>query len=240
MLNAGYGPQLVVRDLNIAVSAGEIVALLGPNGAGKTTTLLALSGDLPLKGGVVYLDGQPTKAPLHKRAKLGMGFVTEEKSVIMGLSLLDNLKIACDPLEALAIFPELKARLHIRGGNLSGGEQQMLTLARALSRRPRVLLIDELSLGLAPIVVERLLEAVRDAARAGCGVILVEQHIRQALRVADRAYVMRRGRVELSGTADEMASRLDEIEETYLTGGVEKGPVPPAPDVVGRNGTPTK
>jgi branched-chain amino acid transport system ATP-binding protein len=171
--------------------------------------------------GEVVFDGKPTKAPLHRRARGGLGFVTEERSVFMGLSTTDNLRAGrVDAKEALELFPELGSRLGVRGGLLSGGEQQMLTLARALARKPRLLLADELSLGLAPLVVRRLLEAVRDAARRGCGVLLVEQHVRQALEYADRAYVMRRGRIELAGTAEELRSRLHEIEETYLTNAV--------------------
>jgi branched-chain amino acid transport system ATP-binding protein len=146
-------------------------------------------------------------------------FVTEEKSVFMGLSTRDNLRVAGADLDAaMTLFPELERRLDVTGGLLSGGEQQMLSLARALCREPRVLLADELSMGLAPLVVKRLLQAVRDAAVSrGTAVLLVEQHVRQALRYADRAYVLRRGRVALSGTAAELAGRISEIEDSYLT-----------------------
>jgi branched-chain amino acid transport system ATP-binding protein len=216
---AGYGPQPVIHDVDIDVRPGEVVALLGANGAGKTTTLLTLAGELPLMRGEVRIDGTATKAPLYKRARNGLTFVTEEKSVFMGLTTRDNLRVAgVDLGEALTLFPELERRLHVRGGLLSGGEQQMLTLARALAREPRVLLADELSMGLAPLVVKRLLEAVRAAAdRRGTAVLLVEQHVRKALRYADRAYVMRRGRIELSGTATDLNSRIDEIEDHYLS-----------------------
>ena len=219
MMSAGYGAQPVVHELQLDVKPGEVVALLGPNGAGKTTTLLALAGELPLLAGSVAIDGRVTSAPLHKRAQRGLVFVTEEKSVFMDLTARDNLKVArVDLADALALFPELERRLDVRGGLLSGGEQQMLALARGLCRRPRVLLADELSLGLAPMVVTRLLEAVRDAADIfGSAVLLVEQHVRQALRYADRAYVMRRGRIDLSGTTTELRGRLSEIENSYLT-----------------------
>jgi branched-chain amino acid transport system ATP-binding protein len=219
-VTTGYGPQPVIHDIDLEVACGEVVALLGPNGAGKTTTLLALSGELPLHSGEVLIDGTVTTAPLHVRAKAGMTYVTEEKSVFMGLSARDNLRVAgVDIADALALFPQLEARLDIRGGLLSGGEQQMLTLARALSRRPRILLADELSMGLAPLIVRRLLDAVREAANEqGTGVLLVEQHVRKALQYADRVYVMRRGRIELTGTAAEMRGRIDEIEATYLAG----------------------
>jgi branched-chain amino acid transport system ATP-binding protein len=216
---AGYGPQPVIHDVDISVRRGEVVALLGANGAGKTTTLLTLAGELPLLRGEVAIEGIVTKAPLYKRARKGLTFVTEEKSVFMGLSTRDNLRVAgVDLDEALTLFPELERRLHIRGGLLSGGEQQMLTLARALSRKPRVLLADELSMGLAPLIVKRLLEAVRAAAdERGTAVLLVEQHVRKALKYADRAYVMRRGRIELSGSANELRARINEIEDQYLS-----------------------
>lgn len=220
-LAAGYGAQPVVHDVEIEVHPGEVVTLLGPNGAGKTTTLLALAGELPPLAGHVELDGAPTRTPLHRRARNGLTFVTEEKSVFMGLSTRDNLRVGGVRVQdALALFPELERRLDVRGGLLSGGEQQMLTLARALARRPRLLLADELSMGLAPLIVQRLLEAVRAAAdEQGTAVLLVEQHVRKALRYADRVYVMRRGRIELSGTAAEMATRIDEIEDQYLSAG---------------------
>jgi branched-chain amino acid transport system ATP-binding protein len=224
-LSAGYGSQAVIHDLDIEVHAGEVVALLGANGAGKTTTLLALSGELPTLAGEVLIDGHATRSPLHKRARNGLTFVTEERSVFKGLSARDNLrvaKVATD--DALALFPELQRRLDVRGGLLSGGEQQMLTLGRALARKPRLLLADELSMGLAPLVVKRLLEAVRSAANdRGTAVLLVEQHVRKALGYADRVYVMRRGRIELSGTADEVRGRIAQIEEQYLSSNVTTG-----------------
>jgi branched-chain amino acid transport system ATP-binding protein len=217
-VSAGYGPQPVIHELDLVVCPGEVVGLLGANGAGKTTTLLTLAGELPLLHGEVLLDGTPTSAPLFRRARQGLTFVTEEKSVFMGLSTRDNLRVAdVDVEEALDLFPELARRISVRAGLLSGGEQQMLTLARALTRRPRVLLADELSMGLAPIVVKRLLEAVVDAAkRQGTAILLVEQHARKALEYSDRAYVMRRGRIELSGTAGELLGQIGEIEDRYL------------------------
>ena len=218
-ISAGYGPQAVIHDVDIYVNPGEVVALLGANGAGKTTTLLTLAGELPAMSGEVAFDGTVTRAPLHQRARNGLTFVTEEKSVFKGLSTRDNLRVGdVNVDEALALFPELERRLDVRGGLLSGGEQQMLTLARALARKPRVLLADELSMGLAPLVVKRLLEAVRAAAdQQGTAVLLVEQHVRKALKYADRAYVMRRGRIELSGSAADLSSRIDAIEDQYLS-----------------------
>ncbi|HET6948909.1 MAG TPA: ABC transporter ATP-binding protein [Acidimicrobiales bacterium] len=219
-LSAGYGKMAVVRDVDLRVDAGEVVALIGANGAGKTTTLLTLAGDLaPLQGEVRFL-GKPTTAPMHVRCRNGLGFVTEERAVIMDMSVADNLKLAAvPPVLAFDYFPTLEKIMGRRAGLCSGGEQQMLSLARALGREPQVLLADELSLGLAPIIVTNLLKAVRVAAdERGVGVLLVEQHIRQALKIADRVYVMERGRIVLSGTSDEVAGQLDRIEAAYLTG----------------------
>lgn len=220
-LTAGYGTQPVVHDIELEVANGEVVALLGANGAGKTTTLLALSGALPLHKGTVFFNGKPENGPLHRRARRGMGYVTEERSVFRGMSLVDNLRVGgVTPSDALSLFPELEKRLHVRGGLLSGGEQQMLTLARALCRKPDLLLIDEMSLGLAPLIVERLLKAVRQATADGrCGVLLVEQHARKALLYADRVYVMRRGRIVMHLSASEARMQIGDIESAYLSGG---------------------
>jgi branched-chain amino acid transport system ATP-binding protein len=228
-LKAGYGSIGIVDDLNIEVNPQEVVVLLGANGAGKTTTVLTLSGDLPALGGQIEIDGRKTNSPLHRRARGGLSVVFEQRSVFMGLTVEENLRVArIKRDQALELFPELRARLKIKAGLLSGGEQQMLTLARALSRTPKLLLADELSLGLAPLVVDRLLGAVRKAADSGLGVLLVEQHVRKALTYADRGYVMRRGQIVMSGTATELQNRIDEIEMTYLhtsesAGGAEEG-----------------
>jgi sulfate-transporting ATPase len=219
-LSAGYGDIAVVRDLDLRVRGGEVVALVGPNGAGKTTTLLTLAGDLaPLDGEVRWL-GAPSTTPLHQRAREGLGFVPEERSVIMGLTAADNLKLAgIDAAEALRMFPELEEKLDRQAGLLSGGEQQMLTLARALGREPKLILADELSLGLAPLVVTRLLQALRKAAtERGIGVLIVEQHVRQAVAVADQVLVMQRGRIRIRGTAAEVGEGLAELESAYLSG----------------------
>ena len=219
-LSAGYGKMAVVRELDLHVAAGEVVALLGANGAGKTTTLLTLAGELaPIDGEVRFL-GAATRAPMHARCRNGLGYLTEERSVIMDMTVADNLKLASvPPAVAFSYFPGLERMMDRRAGLCSGGEQQMLSLARALGREPKVLLADELSLGLAPIIVANLLQAVRDAAtERGVGVLLVEQHVRQALKVADRVYVMERGHIVLSGTTDEVVGQLDKIEAAYLTG----------------------
>lgn len=217
-LSTGYGKVAMVRDVDLHVDAGEVVALIGANGAGKTTTLLTLAGELtPLEGEVHFL-GSPTRSPMHARCRQGLGYVTEERSVIMDMSVADNLKLAdVAPEVAFGYFPALERILDRRAGLCSGGEQQMLSLARALGRDPKVLLADELSLGLAPLIVTKLLETLRAAAdERGVGVLLVEQHISQALKVADRAYVMERGRIVVSGTTDEVEDQIEQIEAAYL------------------------
>jgi len=214
---AGYGPVEVVKDLDLVVHSGEVVALLGVNGAGKTTIVRALSGQLKPSGGQVWLRGRPTTAPLHKRVRDGMRLITEDRSVFMGLTTAENLRLGGQSRDAcLELFPELERLLDRRAGLLSGGEQQMLTLARALAAQPTVLLADELSLGLAPLICVRLLAALRAAADRGAGVLLVEQRARDALQVADRAYVISNGQVAVSGSASELAGRIEEIESTYL------------------------
>jgi len=211
-LTAGYGPLAVVRDLDLTVRAGEVVALLGVNGAGKTTTVRALAGELKPISGEVWLDGARCTAPLHKRTRQGLRLITEERSVLVSLSVADNLRLGGqERSRCLELFPELEPLLPRKGG-----EQQILTLARALAADPAVLLADELSLGLAPLVVERLLTAVRCAADRGTGVLLVEQQVRNALEVADRAYVLGGGKVVLEGGTRELRGRIEEIERTYL------------------------
>ena len=216
-ISAGYVGQPVIRDLSFDIRAGEVTCLLGPNGAGKTSTMLALAGELPLMGGEVRMRGEVTTARLHHRARQGLSYVTEERSVFKGMTTRDNLRCAgVAPEAAIELFPELRSRIDVRAGLLSGGEQQMLTLARALSRGASVLLADELSLGLAPLIVERLLQAVRDAADSGTAVLIVEQHARKALRYADRVLVMRRGDLVMELPAAEALRRLSEIEDAYL------------------------
>jgi branched-chain amino acid transport system ATP-binding protein len=217
-LKAGYGTVEVVHGLDLDVRAGEVVALFGPNGAGKTTTLLTLSGDLPALGGVVRWHGQATRAPLHLRARQGLGLVTEERSVFMRLTTLQNLKVSRGDADmALELFPELRSRLSLTAGMLSGGEQQMLSLARALCRRPRLLLVDELSFGLAPLAVTRLFQAVRAAANEGVGVLMVEQHIKKVLPFVDRFYVLDRGQISMSGLATDFEKQMGAIEQSYLS-----------------------
>jgi branched-chain amino acid transport system ATP-binding protein len=226
----GYSSVPVVHDLDLDVEPGEVVALLGSNGVGKTTTLMALSGELKPLRGEVFWRGDPAPRGLHRRAREGMRYVTEERSVFPNLTTSENLRLGGGSRDAaLDLFPELRPLLKRAGRLLSGGEQQMLTLARALSVEPTLLLADELSLGLAPIIVARLLAAVRAAAReTGTAVVLVEQQVRHALDVADRAYVLRRGRVVLEGDAHALLGRINEIETTYLSGVADQADRPDA------------
>jgi len=218
-LTAGYGGTPAIHGLDLEVRAGEVVALLGANGAGKTTTMLALAGEVAPISGTVSFHGDDRRRRLHQRSRQGLGFLTEERCVFMELTGWQNLKLGRGrPDKALELFPELEEHLGKRVGLLSGGQQQMLALGRVLASGPRVLLADELSLGLAPLVVERLLSAVRAAADQGVAVVLVEQHVRQALAIADRVHVLRRGRIVMSGDADDLRGDADGIAAHYLTG----------------------
>ena len=218
-LYAGYRDLAAARDINIEVHRGEIVALLGPNGAGKTTTLMTLAGALPSLGGEVRWKGQKVTAPLYRRVRGGIGFIPEERSVITKLSVRDNLLLGRGDVEtAVTLFPQLKPILRRRAGLLSGGEQQMLTLARCLASKPSAVLVDELSLGLAPIVVQKLLETLRDAAvQMGMAVLLVEQQVQRALAVSDRWYLLRHGSIEAGGISDAAAVR--QLSGAYLKAG---------------------
>jgi branched-chain amino acid transport system ATP-binding protein len=219
-LSVGYGGRPVVEALDLTVRPGEVALLLGPNGAGKTTSLLGLAGELTPLSGSVRLVGALAPAGLHRRARAGLAFVTEERSVFMELTVEENVRVGrCDVAAVVALFPEIEPLLGRRCGLLSGGEQQMVTLGRALARTPKVLLVDELSLGLAPLVVSRLLTAVREAADRGAAVVLVEQHVDRAMRVADHVLVLERGRVVLSGPTADVAGRVKDIEASYLAVG---------------------
>jgi branched-chain amino acid transport system ATP-binding protein len=210
----GYYEHPVVRGIGFEVRPGEVVALLGANRAGKTTTLLGLAGAIePLEGHVEWLGEVVGKrVPLHRRATQGLGFLTDERSVFRQLTVAENLRVDahCDADHVLHLFPELQPLLNRRAGLLSGGEQQMLGLGRALARHPKVLLVDEMSLGLAPIVVARLMEVLRRAAdEEGVGVVLVEQHVQEALRISDRVCVIAGGRMTLTGPVDEVVHRVE-------------------------------
>jgi branched-chain amino acid transport system ATP-binding protein len=218
-LHAGYDGVPVVRDLDLAVSAGEVVAVLGPNGSGKTTTLLTISGLLASLGGSVQVDGQRiNKQSVHAIARSGVALVPEGRALIPSLTVEENLRIvrqtSIDPLEW---FPELMRLLRRRAGLLSGGEQQMLALARAIAGGPKVLMVDELSLGLAPVVVRSLLQHLRQfASETGAAILIVEQHVRQALLMSDRAYVLGRGRLVQTGPSSELLNRPGVLASSYM------------------------
>lgn len=218
------GGFAVVRKVTLSAPRGEVTVLLGPNGAGKTTLLEALSGVIPASGGRAVLNGMDlTSLSRERRAKLGLAHVEQGRTVFAGLSVQENLRAASrgGGLERLFdLFPELAARRHVRAGMLSGGEQQMVVIARALATRPSVLLVDELSLGLAPIVVRRLMPVLRRLAHEGVGVLLVEQFAALALEVGDRAYVLNRGQIVHEGFASELREQADVLRGAYL--GAEK------------------
>lgn len=234
-LVAGYGGVPVVHGIDLRVGAGEVVALLGANGAGKTTTLLTVSGLLPLLGGELVVVGAAREQSRRVRpgrvasiARNGVAHVAEDRGLFFDLTVAENLRLGrprrrrgtdttIDPDQALGWFPVLARIPDRRAGLLSGGEQQMLAIARAVLGGPRLLMVDEMSLGLAPLVVEQLLPTMRTvAAETGAGVLLVEQHVALALSVADRAYVLDRGRVVLEGAGAELSRRTDLIESGYL------------------------
>jgi branched-chain amino acid transport system ATP-binding protein len=216
-LYAAYGDTTVLEGVDLEVRRGEIVALLGPNGGWKTTTLMTLAGELACRAGEVRWHGVPTTEPLYKRVRAGLGLVAENRTVLMNLTVEENLRVGRgDRALALGLFPELEEHLRRRVGLLSGGQQQMLSLARALSRRPDVLLADELSLGLAPLVVNRLLAAIHAAADEGTAVLLAEKHIHKALETADRVVVLQQGRIALTEEASALRGRVARIEQLYF------------------------
>lgn len=216
-LSAGYNGMEAIHQIDLAVDAGELVLLAGPNGAGKSTTVMTLAGAITPMAGEVRLHGTATREMLHRRVRSGVGVVTEKRSVFSQLTTAENLRLGRGSSEAaLDLFPELRKRLNVRAGLLSGGEQQMLSLARVLAAKPRVVLADELSLGLAPIIVQRLLGALRQAAQDGTAVLLVEQHVALAMEMVDRAYFISRGRVQLTGRAADLKADQKSIESLYL------------------------
>jgi branched-chain amino acid transport system ATP-binding protein len=222
-LHAGYLGIPAVRRLSLTVAPGEVVALLGPNGAGKTTTLSTIAGLLPPISGTVTLAGEAiTGRAAYKLARLGVSLVPEDRALFYELTVRENLRLARGERslpqdELLSMLPELEKCLGRKAGVLSGGEQQMLAVGRALISRPRLLLVDEMSLGLAPVVVERLLPILRRiAVELGAGVLFVEQHISMALELADRAYVLNHGDVVLEGDAADLRGNRDLVEASYL------------------------
>ena len=225
-LQVNYGGIQAVKGVDLEVGQGELVTLIGANGAGKTTTLRAIMGLVPCAGGEVRYRGEATRAtPTHRLVRGGLVLVPEGRIIFANLSVQENLEmgayarrdagVAGDFERVFTLFPRLKERRTQTAGTLSGGEQQMLAIGRAMMSRPKVLLLDEPSLGLAPIVVHAIFEAIEEIHRGGTPVLLVEQNANAALRHSKRAYVLETGRVALEGTSAEVAAN-PKVKEAYL------------------------
>ena len=225
-LHVYYGEVHALRGISLEVRQGEVVTLLGNNGAGKTTTLKTISGLLPPRRGQVALEGKPLRGiPAHDVVGMGIAHVPEGRRIFKRLSVRENLslgaflrndrEIASDTERVLTLFPVLRERLAQVAGTLSGGEQQMLAVGRALMARPRLLLLDEPSMGLSPVLTERIFQTIVDINRQGTTILLVEQNAAMALAIAHRGYVLETGAIVLSGTAKELAGN-DEVRRAYL------------------------
>lgn len=221
-INAGYGKVQVLRGVSLSVEPGEVVALIGPNGAGKSTLLRAGTGMIPLMAGTIQVDEVDlTGHSIEAIARAGVAHVPEGRRLFPGLTVRDNLRLGgwrvktADLTAVTTLFPKLAERLDQVAGSMSGGEQQMCAIGRALMGQPKYLLIDELSLGLAPVVVDEIMARLADIALAGTGILLVEQDAGAALDLAARAYVLENGQVELSGPAKVLADD-DRVRAAYL------------------------
>ena len=225
-----YGKIVALRNVDIEVADGEIVTLIGANGAGKSTLMMTIFGNPRAREGSIAFDGHDiTRLPTHEIARLRIAQAPEGRRIFSRMTVMENLQMgaivsdettfSADLERIFTLFPRLKQRLHQRGGTLSGGEQQMLAIARALMARPRLLLLDEPSLGLAPLIVRQIFDAIRELnAREKLTVFLVEQNAFHALKLAHRGYVMVNGAITLSGTGKELLER-PEVKSAYLEGG---------------------
>ncbi len=227
-LRSGYGALQVVNGVSLRVQPGEIVALIGANGAGKSTLLKTLAGVIHPTEGRVLLRDQPVAGwPAHKLARRGLVLVPEGRALFPGMTVLDNLRMGgypknlggahlADRIEAMCVrFPALREKLRQRAGELSGGQRQMLAIARALISEPEILLLDEPSTGLAPLLVAEIFECIRQLQQAGISILLAEQNVQGTLRIAQRAYVMQTGRIVLDGPAADLL-RSEQIQKAYL------------------------
>jgi branched-chain amino acid transport system ATP-binding protein len=226
-LHAGYGPSQVLFDLSMKVEGGEIVSIIGRNGVGKTSTIKAIMGLIDIVSGSIRFDStEISRLPTYKRGRLGIAYVPDDRGIFGNVTTAENLRIPLighkmregDNLELVfSLFPILQERWHQKAGTLSGGEQQMLAIGRALMSRPRLLLLDEPSLGLSPILVEKIFSVIQKVRQEGGTVLLVEQNARQALEIADRGYVLETGKIILQGSAQELRTN-QEVEKAYLGG----------------------
>ena len=228
-LKVAYGGIQAGKGIDLHIAPGELVALIGSNGAGKTTTLKTLAGLLHPASGQIYYDGKNLKnIAAHQRAAIGMALVPEGRGVFARMTVTENLQmgafsrsdkheIAADLARMFELFPRLAERKDQLAGTLSGGEQQMVAMARALMSRPRLLMLDEPSMGLAPLMVQKIFETIRDIAAQGMSILLVEQNAKLALQAAQRGYVMESGAITLSGAAGELLGS-DAVQRAYLGG----------------------
>ena len=226
-LNVYYGVIQALKGISFEVNEGEVIALIGANGAGKTTTLHTLTGLIPAKSGSIVLDGKDiTKTPAHKIVKLGIAHVPEGRRIFQHLTVLDNIRlgaftrkdkdgIAEDIEKVYKLFPRLEERKTQIAGTLSGGEQQMLAMGRALMSKPRIVVMDEPSMGLSPILVSEIFDIIQNIREQGTTVLLVEQNAKKALAIADRAYVLETGKIVLSGKASDLIND-ESVKKAYL------------------------
>jgi branched-chain amino acid transport system ATP-binding protein len=239
-LSVARGGRTVVRAVSLEIAAGEVTALLGPNGAGKSSLVLSVGGIIKPTTGKVVVDGQDLAGRRPERIRgAGIAIVPEGRRLLPQLTVAENLRVATYTLpsgdaeagrkRALELFPELEKRLEYPARSLSGGEQQMVVLAQALVSHPRFVIIDELSLGLAPVVVNRLVPTIRAIAESGIGVLLIEQFATIALGLANRAYIMEGGRIQFSGHASQLRENPDLLHSAYLLRGRNGGAGTPAP-----------